>query len=171
MKRQRRSGDAKWVKASAPRFQTLLVDGYSLLHRDPEMKAMLDRDVGLARQLLVRRIERIAPDLASETKVVFDGTGKGDGEAYDTSLTILFAPERHTADTIIERLVHTHPAPTRVLVVTSDRMERQTVEAAGAETMSCGDFLRRDRAAAATTPFRKRRKGATLGDFFPPMPE
>lgn len=147
-------------------FDTLIIDGYSLLHRDPDAHTLLNRNIGLARQLLVRRIERIVPALAAETIVVFDGRGGGAGEAFDTPLSIVFAPAQHTADTVIERMVHAHAAPHRILVVSSDRMERQTVEAAGAETQSCGDFLLREHTGNTRPLQRDQSRGATLGDFF-----
>ena len=156
---------------NTPRTARLIIDGYSLLHRDPELKPLLHKNLALARLLLIRKIERVADDLAQHTTVVFDG--KGDPKHADitsTSLDIVFAPSNLTADTVIERLVYADPAPERILVVTSDRMERQTVAGAGADSMSCGDFLDLCRSRKDTYDRPRRQKedrGTSLGDYFP----
>jgi uncharacterized protein len=156
---------------SARRSAWLIIDGYSLLHRDPELNPLLRSNLAVARQLLIRKVERVAADLADHTTIVFDGKGGAQlPDVGDTVLEILFAPLHRTADTVIEQLVHADAEPARVLVVTSDRLERQTVEAAGADSMSCGDFLDRIRARTESLarPRTKRPdKGSSLGDFFP----
>jgi len=73
---------------------------------------------------------------------------------------------------VIERLAHAAPRPEEILVVTSDRAERDTVDAAGALTLGCTDFLH-----ALTTAENTLRRTASglkhqaphsvLGDFFP----
>jgi predicted RNA-binding protein with PIN domain len=73
---------------------------------------------------------------------------------------------------MIEQLVQKSRQPERVLVVTSDRAERDTVEAAGAGTESCGHFLGRladaRRELDLTLGARRARcRGASLGEFFP----
>ncbi len=84
----------------------------------------------------------------------------------------MFSPGHQTADTVIERMVQQSPSPEDILVVTSDRMERESVMAAGAHTMSCGEFMEWSercernlarRASSAGQPAPR----ATLGDFFP----
>ncbi len=156
---------------SAARIARLIIDGYSLLHRDPELKPLLATRLGIARQLLIRKVERVAGDLAERAVIVFDGSGRSvDPETTNPDLEVLFAPANRTADTVIEQLVYADPEPERILVITSDRLERQTVIAAGADSMSCGDFL--DLVRARTESFTRPRKSArdkraTLGDYFP----
>jgi uncharacterized protein len=151
----------------------LIIDGYSLLHRDAELKPVLRADLMAARQRLVRKIEEVAGALADRITVVFDGKAAGAGEGYESSaVEILFSPANQTADTVIERLVHECSAPEQILVVTSDLAERHTVSAAGAETMSGGDFLdlceeERRRAARVAGATRRKAPKAKLGDFFP----
>lgn len=155
------------MKAGA--LDWLLIDGYSLLHRDPVSKPLLGRDLGLARQLLVRRVEGIAAHWAPRVTLVFDGRGRGgagDHEPLQTTLELYFAPTQLTADSVIERWVYSHPAPERILVVTSDRAEIQTVTAAGAQYLGCDDFLARAPQAPRARP-AKQMSGSRLGDFFP----
>lgn len=152
----------------------LIIDGYSLLHRDPSLKPLLRRDLETARQLLIRKVEQTAPDWAERITIVFDGQGERTSRTVpDARIEIVFAPSRLTADTVIERLVFAVADKEPVLVVTSDRAERQTVAAAGAETMSCGDFLRygdrqKEQWLRPKRPARPLRP--TLGDHFPAVP-
>lgn len=154
----------------------VLIDGYNLVHRDTTAASALRGGWMLdARRRLVRRIEGIAPQLGGRVTIVFDGreTGGPDPETPSGPVEVVFSPAHVSADTWIERAAHVHAAGTPMLVVTSDRLERDAVAAAGADTMGCGDFLDLcDRLEQALT--RSIRRSAppaahrTLGDLFPP---
>jgi len=148
----------------------LIVDGYSLLHRDSELAPLLDANLPLARQRLLRKIEPAASALAENALVVFDGRQGGPDEGYSSpTLEVLFAPAGKTADDVIEQRVLRDSHPGEIVVVTSDRSEQETVTAAGAHAMSCAAFLDlcrgdlRQKARSSRRPSR----GNTLGDFFP----
>lgn len=154
--------------------QWLIIDGYSLLHRDPDLKPLLRQRLELARQRLIRKVEPVMGDWADRITIVFDGRGdRGGTDSLDSAIEVFFAPARYTADTVIERLVHAASDPAAVLVVTSDRAERETVSAAGADTLSCGDFLERlarDEARGRSRSSGPRTHGGvsgSLGDHFP----
>ena len=67
--------------------------------------------------------------------MVFDGrSGDGPDEQESLVMEVLFSPRDKTADTVIEQLVFQAGPAGRVIVVTSDRGERETTETAGAET-------------------------------------
>lgn len=125
----------------------ILIDGYSLIYRRGK-QGKQSGNLVTARQRLIRSLEEVAGSLAQRITVVFDGTGPS--ESKDASgiegnpssfVEVLFSPSDKTADTLIERLVHEASDSTGILVVTSDRLERETVGAAGADTMSCGNFI------------------------------
>ena len=152
----------------------LIIDGYSLLHRDPSYASTLRRSITLARQQLVRTLEPLAGILADQVTIVFDGVDQGGrGEGYESkAIELIFSPAHHTADTVIERLVHEDPRPSEVLVVSSDRRERETASAAGAQTLSCGDFIeqcesQRKEWRRQTGSMKGKTPRSTLGDFFP----
>lgn len=152
-------------------FDRLIIDGYNLLHQDGALDGRRD-DLPAARQRLVRRIERAAPEMASRITVVFDGREGGRDAAFDAPhLEVLFSPANRTADGLIEQLVHDDAHPERILVVTSDWTEQRLVSAFGASVISCREFLLRCEAAERTPPpkpFGKRLSdGSKLGDFFP----
>ena len=150
----------------------IIIDGYSLMHRRGR-PGKRPGNLMIARQHLVRKLEEVAGSLAERITVVFDGTRQGGAEGYEAAaIEIVFSPSDKTADTIIERLVHEASDPAGILVVTSDRLERETTGAAGAETMSCGDFLdvcerARHDASRKTRASHGKPSGAKLGDFFP----
>ena len=149
-------------------FDWLIIDGYNLLHQDDALKGRRD-DLQTARQRLVRRVERAAPEMAPRITVVFDGREGGRDASFDAPhLEVLFSPANRTADAVIERMVSDAKNPQRICVVTSDRIEDQIVSAAGASVVSCLEFTRRcDAAEGAPAPRQPRPKASTLGDFFP----
>jgi predicted RNA-binding protein with PIN domain len=150
--------------------ERLVIDGYSLLYRDDESLARHHAGrPAAARRLLVRKVERVAPQLARRVTVVFDGRDRGGpGEEFVGGVVeVLFSPASLTADSVIERLVSGDPDPGGILVVCSDRAERETVEAAGASSMSCGDFLEwlgRENARLRRPPSAAPPPRHTLGD-------
>ena len=153
----------------------LIIDGYSLLHRYEDHSPILDGDLASAREQLVRRLDRIAPTMAEKTTIVFDGSTKVSNSASPSPLLhVVFAPRDRTADTVIEQLVYAYDQPERICVVTSDRLERETVMAAGAHVISCVSFLEWCQQQDAQLDHKlkaesnkQRDQGNTLGDFFP----
>lgn len=148
----------------------IIIDGYNLLHVIEEIKVLLHTDIALARHRLVRRIEGTAQRMAPQTTIVFDGQEAGQDPALTSKhLEIYFSPGKHTADTIIERLVAKFPNPEKILVVTSDRAEANAVLSDGAQVMSSLDFMdqcnldARKPASPAMRPGEKPK----LGDLFP----
>lgn len=147
----------------------IIIDGHSLLHRDPECAALQHAHKGAqARLRLLGKLAAVAGRLAPRWTIVFDGrdTGGPGDEVVPPGFDVRYSPASLTADTVIERLAADAPRPDRVLVVTSDRLERETVDAAGARSMGCTDFLDLCRTATAATPNATRRPPLrpTLGD-------
>ncbi len=153
------------------RYRWLIVDGYSLLHRDPEFAGQIDGNLQTARDRLIRKLEKTATAMAERVTVVFDGRAAGRDDAGTSPLEIIFSPAHRTADTVIERLVNEQGNPNGIMVVTSDRLERETVTATGAEVMSCASFLEvqvSNRAQIRDKLKTQSRAGKpTLGDIFP----
>jgi predicted RNA-binding protein with PIN domain len=151
----------------------LIIDGYSLMHRDERTRAALSQNIQQARLALIRQIERTAGAWAPRVTVVFDG--QGDNVSQDdlpSAIEVLYAPGHLTADSVIERMTASAPDASVIMVVTSDRLERETVMASGALSMSCGAFLeqcardeQRLRQKSPRPPSPKR----TLGDYFPDL--
>lgn len=154
-------------------YHRLIIDGYSLLHRDPETKAIVGQNLRRAREVLIEKISRIATGMATHVTVVFDGQERSASLPGGLqSIEILYSPAHLTADTVIERIVSAAGNPDNWLVVTNDRRERETVMATGVHTMSCAVFLeectRMSRHQQQTMKRQTQKPSRpTLGDFFP----
>ena len=154
----------------------IIIDGYSLLHHDAAFANAGARGMAAAREQLVGRLGSAGAALAERITVVFDGAGfvGQRGPQAPSPIEVLLSTSSESADTIIERLAHTASKPDDVLVVTSDRAERETVEAAGVQTIGCTDFLSELASAEnslrrSSTSLKQRMPKSTLGDFFPKM--
>lgn len=150
-----------------------IVDGYSLLYHNRSRfssRPALD----MLRARLIRTIDALLPHPDDRMTLVFDGQGPSLAPApeADGRLEILFTPTHQTADAVIERMVASASNPERIVVVTSDRTERNIVSAFGAQIQDCPDFLEslqghRTGTDAAVDAIRKQTPAARLGDFFP----
>ncbi len=151
-------------------YEWLIIDGYNLLHKVPELAQMLGSDIQGARHRLVRIAEETAHNMARQTTIVFDGREAGQDTALTSKyLEVFFSPGNLSADTVIERLVCKFEHPEKILVVTSDHAEHDTVSSAGAYTMSSEEFMDRceresKKKISKRTPPGKEPK---LGDLFP----
>lgn len=152
----------------------IIIDANNLMHSDPSLAAVIRRDFPLARNELVRRMEALLGALADRITVVFDGTIGGVQTGFESSkVQVRFTSADVSADSAIERLAAGAEDRSSVLVVSSDRLERHTVEASGVRSLSCDLFLREVvsaenelRAAIRCAALSPKPKGK-LGDFFP----
>ena len=151
----------------------LIIDGNNLLHQHPELSKTASQDFDPARRELVRRLDELVGALASRITVVFDGkVGARPVDFEPSAVEVVFSPSHLTADSVIERLAHEARERDRITVVSSDRLERDTVEAAGVDSVSCRSFsemmqTERARLMAQLRKTEGSRKATMLGDFFP----
>lgn len=121
----------------------ILVDGYSLLHKWPELAPGKARHSAVAREELVRRLTDYHDATGTAITVVFDGAGERglpSEMASTRAMEVLFSRSGQTADDIIERAAARLAHHGEVLVVTDDYAERDTVIAFGAMAVSCDVF-------------------------------
>jgi predicted RNA-binding protein with PIN domain len=151
----------------------LIIDGNNLIHSDPELALGAARSFELARERLVQRLTPLVGELADRITVVFDGKSGAAGAAFaSAAVEVLFSPSHLSADSVIERMAHAAENRHALAVVTSDRLERDTIEATGVHTLSCRSFWEMaDEARAALRrragAGRSKRPPPTLGDLFP----
>lgn len=153
--------------------QWLIIDGNNLLHTAPEFAPLVRSNFALARNTLVRRLEELLGVMATRITVVFDGTIGGRQTGFESSaVEVFFTSADMSADSAIERLSAEAATPASVLVVSSDRLERYTVEASGVRSLSCRSFVEEVARAQGELHRRiqrtERQPGShgTLGDFF-----
>jgi uncharacterized protein len=125
--------------------QWILVDGYSVLHSWRMFATRKARQLTLhrRREMLVGLLRQFADHSRRRVTVVFDGyAAKHKPEVAEPThgVEVLYSERGKTADDLIERLVGQAEQKSGILVVTSDNMERRTVEALGAQTASAEMF-------------------------------
>ena len=123
----------------------MLVDGYSVLHFWPRLRKLAGRSLQLQREALISIAQQYADSTGRRMTVVFDGYAakhKPDKNSPTPGVEVIYSEAGKTADDVIERMVATSDRPGNIIVVTSDNLERQTVEIAGATSMSCELFER-----------------------------
>ena len=154
----------------------LIIDGNNLLHQREAWVRAARRDFETARRCLVQELESCAGALAERIVVVFDGVSgqRMVPQPNGSPVEVVFSPSHLTADSLIERFAFKTGVGQDLLVVTSDRSERDTVEAVGIATTSCLTFIevldrelaRLRRTLRATTAHAQSQSGSKLGDFF-----
>ncbi len=126
----------------------LIVDGHSVIFAWPELRKLHARRSMLAREALAKELRDYQDWTGVNVVVVFDGRGKHISEISDPhEVQIFYARRGQTADAIIERLASKYATRFDVTVATSDFLERQTVTACGATSISPEEL--RERLSAA----------------------
>jgi predicted RNA-binding protein with PIN domain len=128
--------------------QYLIVDGHSVIFAWPELRKLHARRSALAREALAKELRDYQDWTGVNVVIVFDGRGKHISEISDPhEVQIFYARRGQTADSIIERLASKYATRFDVTVATSDFLERQTVTASGAISISPEEL--RERLSAA----------------------
>jgi uncharacterized protein len=119
------------------RARYLIVDGHSVIFAWPELRKLHARRSSLAREALIKRLRDYQDWTGVRVVVVFDGKGKKIEATSDPAdVQVFYSRTGQTADAIIERLASKYAKRFDLMVATSDSMERETVEACGAESIS-----------------------------------
>ena len=122
----------------------ILVDGYSLLHKWPELAAGAPRHSERARDALVDMLQQYQDACGTPVTVIFDGQGARRSRPQEKPrdrVEVLFSLSGQTADDLIERAAHRFQDYGEVLVVTDDMAERGVVSGFGSPVASCGNFI------------------------------
>jgi predicted RNA-binding protein with PIN domain len=122
----------------------ILVDGYSLLHRWPELAPGRARHSAEARDELIQRLTLYQDVSGTPITIFFDGNRPKSGTAAAVSgldLEVLYSRAGQTADQLIERAAHRFQPYGEVLAVTDDVAERETVISLGGLASSCENFI------------------------------
>lgn len=148
---KRDGGHARLVAAgtaaygSAMALVRILIDGYSLLHRWPELAPGHPRHSEAARDELLHCLRQYQDAIGTPITVVFDGQSvsrRGSSPIESTpELEILYSSGRQSADDLIERAAARLREYGEALVVTNDFAERDTVLYHGGLSSSCESFI------------------------------
>ena len=153
----------------------LIIDGYNLIHQIfPADQDGDSSSLEKNRKNLLIQLEPLVNVLARRITVVFDGrldTTRGNQKESEV-IDVVYSPPHLSADTVIENLVWKADRPDDILVVTSDRLERDGASASGADTMASSLFIsmikdEQRRLSSKINQMNKGHENVTLGDFFP----
>jgi uncharacterized protein len=119
------------------RARYLIVDGHSVIFAWPELRKLHARRSSLAREALIKRLRDYQDWTGVHVVVVFDGKGRKIEAISDPAdVQVFYSRTGQTADAIVERLASKYAKRFELMVATSDSMERETVEACGADWIS-----------------------------------
>ena len=122
----------------------ILVDGYSLLHRWPQLAPGRARHSAAAREELVRRLTLYQDAVGTPITIFFDGRGPRpgtEGATANATVEVLYSRTGQTADELIERAAYRLAPYGEVLAVTDDHAEQDTVMSVGGLVSSCRNFV------------------------------
>src|SRR5260370_7366537 len=88
-------------------MESLIVDGYNVIHAWPSLKRLLGVSLEAARDKLVERLSVYALVTGAEVTVVFDAhraASRTNSEQMVEGVRVIFARKGHSADQVIERL-------------------------------------------------------------------
>ncbi|MFH1755114.1 MAG: NYN domain-containing protein [Candidatus Latescibacterota bacterium] len=126
--------------------QKIIIDGYNMIHADPELKRYMENDMNRARGELIDRLKMYLSDKAVRITVVFDGQGGlTDVEmVLPAKLQVMFSPFGQTADELIVGTLQNAANPREYIIVTSDSMDiGREASSLGATVESSAAFLER----------------------------
>jgi predicted RNA-binding protein with PIN domain len=152
--------------------ELILVDGYNLIFRHPDLRAIAQTDLERARAELVRRIAGAALATAGQVLVVFDGRESGPSPVRTQGagkVRVVFSSPPETADERIQKLIEiARAAPggasamASFRVVSSDREVAGRAQLWGARVTSGEAFMAE--LGSGSTPKGRRPRPAPLGD-------
>ena len=118
----------------------IVIDGYNLIRRTPELRALDRSDLEEGRNGLVRELSAYRAGKGHRITVVFDGTGSvhpGGGREKIAGITVLYSPRGRTADSVIRKLCREDQAD---VVVSGDREIADSARKSGVTAVSPGLF-------------------------------
>jgi predicted RNA-binding protein with PIN domain len=125
--------------------QILLIDGYNVINRIPELKPSLDGGLENARTKLALLISRWSHDHpASECVIVFDGNAEfaGGRDQRLAGIRCVFSRKSHGGDDEIIRFVRDHKGrASDITVVSDDNNVRNNCRALGASVQPSSHIM------------------------------
>jgi len=115
----------------------LIVDAHSVIFAWPELGALHQRRMILAREALVKTLTEYQDASGIRVVAVFDGQGDKASETSEPGgIQVFYSGQGETADDVIERLAAAYGRKYELTVVTNDLAEQDTVTGFGAVGIS-----------------------------------
>ena len=113
----------------------LIVDGYNIIHADPDLKQLLDQDLETAREGLLNKLRPLQEQGLYQAVVVFDSSipGLQQGVLEEMGgIEVAFTAAGQSGDAFVESLVRRMGKRRSVIVSTDDRQLQFVVQGYGA---------------------------------------
>ena len=120
-------------------LQHLIIDGYNIINKWPDLIKAKNKSIELAREKLNTIIQKYSDFKGIKAIIAYDGRGPERTETKDNP-KIIFSKGGETADTVIEYLVCNHKSPEEITVATDDSVQRNFIVGAGAHSVSADDL-------------------------------
>ncbi len=123
--------------------ETVIVDGYNLIYAWPELKALAEDRMDLARERLQDLLSGYSGFCRNELVLVFDGyrtPGNPGSHTRVRNIRVVYTRDGETGDAYIEKLVNEIGKNYRVRVVTSDNLIRLSALRSGVLRTSSQEF-------------------------------
>jgi len=131
-------------EAKGTHQNTLIVDGYNVIFRTPELRGLVEQSLEHAREILIRKIKRYLMAKHVSVIVIFDGTQPPVGvenPPRSNRLSIRFSRNPFKADPLIKDTIRRHPRPKAITLVTDDSDIVRYAKAHQAKVMKSADFF------------------------------
>ena len=115
-------------------MRVIFIDGYNVINSWPNLKKSKNYSYDIARTELTEMLENYAAFNSCKIYLVFDA------HKVAGNIITVFTKEGEIADAYIERMVDELGRKVEIVVVTSDRLEQQTIFQRGAVRMSSIEF-------------------------------
>ena len=124
-------------------MKTIIIDGYNLAHKNPEISAWLNKgDTDKAIHLLINWLIQGPVAKGKKILLVLDGKkGFFNEQTYSSSIKLIFSQKPQTADDIIRSYIRNASNPSELTVVSSDNEILFTAKDHGAKTIKSEVFL------------------------------
>ncbi len=116
-----------------------LIDGYNVIRRDPDLRAVEARGLQAGRAALLRLVAEVAERSGDVFTVVFDGAPIPGSAGPAGRLQVIFSRPPQRADDVLVRLARQHG--NGAIVVTSDRAVQDASRRAGCAVLDAAEFL------------------------------
>ena len=124
-------------------MRVIFIDGYNVINSWPNLKKSKNYSYDIARTELTEMLENYAAFNSCKIYLVFDAhkvAGNIESKELSGNIITVFTKEGEIADAYIERMVDELGRKVEIVVVTSDRLEQQTIFQRGAVRMSSIEF-------------------------------
>ena len=127
-------------------MQTLIIDGYNVIHAIPEIEELLDESLEAARIGLIRFLTEFKEARKDIRKIfiVFDGKSQGIHEeaAVAPGITAIYTKDGQEADEKIVEIIKDAQNPELITVVSDDNFLYNNTRALGSRIKTVNDMRR-----------------------------